>query len=176
MAKGKWYTVDGKWQTRHVLHAIESISYIVYGAIARTESAESSEMCSKLCAHLMTSTSARRAASVPCLDNSEVSLFMTGLFSDTRPDETCVREDRGRAGKCNAKNYGQKCSRNLLNVLHKCETSQSSKRGKDREREGEREGVSEVRSAAKNLLIQVIKLIRDHQHAPTRDRTNEQSV
>lgn len=95
MAKGKWYTVDGKWQTRHVLHAIESISYIVYGAIARTESAETSEMCNKLCAHLMTSTSARRAASVPCLDNSEVSLFMTGLFSDTRPDETCVREDRG---------------------------------------------------------------------------------
>lgn len=94
---GKWYAVDGKWQTRHVLHAIESITYIVYGAIARTERAETSEMCSKLCAHLMTLTSARWAASVPCLDNSEVSLFMTGLFSDTRTDETSVREDgRGK--------------------------------------------------------------------------------
>lgn len=97
MANGKWYTVDGKWQTRHVLHAIESISYIVYGAIARTERTETSEMYSKLCAHLMMSTAARRAASVPCLDNSEVSLFMTGLFSDTRPDDTCVREEgRGK--------------------------------------------------------------------------------
>lgn len=42
----------------------------------------------------------------------------------------------------------------------------------EREREGEREG----RRAAKNLLIQVIKLIRDHKHAQTRDRTNGQSV
>lgn len=106
-------------------------------------------------------------------------IYDWAIFRHATRRDMCAGRPGGE-GKCNAKNYGQKCSRNFLNVLHKCKARQSSEWGRDREkgreREREGEGESKVRRAAKNLLIQVIKVIRDHQHAPTRDRTNEQSV